>query len=94
MTNPSAKSFLKVIIVSFTLFILTLGANAKTTPQAMPVGDAMARQQAQNALQNIALPFIENRGQIDPAVAYYVKASQGAVFLTRNGELVFKITTI
>ncbi|MDM8544758.1 hypothetical protein QUF90_27105 [Desulfococcaceae bacterium HSG9] len=51
--------------------------------------DPEVKQKVLNQMRKMPLPFIENRGQLNSQVAYYIRASQGSVFLTRNGEIVF-----
>lgn len=50
------------------------------------------RKQALNAIQKMEPPFIENRGQLDKQVAYYIKPRGCDIFLTRTGEMVFAFT--
>jgi len=45
-----------------------------------------------NKMKKIRLPFIENRGQLDKHVAYYIKAQGGDIYLTHSGEMVFAFT--
>ncbi|MDQ5909577.1 MAG: hypothetical protein QG599_1672 [Pseudomonadota bacterium] len=42
-------------------------------------------------LATLALPFIANQGQIDPAVAFYAPTLTGAVYVTRSGQLVYAL---
>ncbi len=51
--------------------------------------DPAIKKQALDAMQKMTLPFIENRGQLDQQVAYYIKAQGGDIYLTQTGELVF-----
>ncbi len=49
----------------------------------------ISKVKAQQLLSAVAQPFIENRGQADERVSYYLKAGTGAIYLTRKGEVVF-----
>src|ERR1051325_428478 len=40
---------------------------------------------------NIALPFIENRGQYPPEVAFSAATFGGTVFVTTSGEMVYAL---
>ncbi|MGB5283484.1 MAG: hypothetical protein WBN29_03180 [Polyangiales bacterium] len=42
-------------------------------------------------LQTVRIPFIENKGQSDPAVSHYVLTLGGTIFVTREGELVMSL---
>ncbi|MFC1849548.1 SBBP repeat-containing protein [candidate division CSSED10-310 bacterium] len=42
-------------------------------------------------LQSIAVPFIENNGQVAPHVAYYARILNGIVFVSREGRLVYSL---
>lgn len=43
------------------------------------------------AMHSLALPFIANRGQLDPRVAYYASTPGGTTFVTRRGTLVVNL---
>jgi hypothetical protein len=43
------------------------------------------------AAAGMAVPFEENRGQFEPKVAYLAKTFAGAVFVTREGQLVYSL---
>lgn len=51
-------------------------------------GDAS---KARLPLQTVRIPFIENKGQSDPAVSHYVPTLSGTIFVTREGELVISL---
>lgn len=44
-------------------------------------------------LQNLHVPFLANEGQIDGRVKFYAKTFGGAVFVTKDGEIVYSIPT-
>jgi hypothetical protein len=43
------------------------------------------------SLQALQVPFVENQGQIDPAVSYYAPTLGGTILVTRDGELVLPL---
>jgi len=53
--------------------------------EAGAAGDAAAGRQARALLGKLPLYFIENRGQENPAVAYYLQGRDSAVYFTRTG---------
>ena len=42
-------------------------------------------------VRSVSLPFIENTGQVDSRVAYYVRTFGGTVFVTKDGKLVYNL---
>lgn len=44
-------------------------------------------------LQNLHVPFLANEGQIDGRVKFYARTFGGAVFVTKDGEIVYSIPT-
>jgi len=56
--------------------------------------DPKLKSQAMSALNKTMNPFIENRGQINGEVAYYINAGGGSIFLTRKGEMTFSFLKI
>lgn len=49
------------------------------------------RSEIQPKLASLQIPFIENKGQIDPQVAFYAQTFAGPVFVTKNGEMVYAV---
>ena len=58
---------------------------ARSTPRAV------AEPKEGPPLRTLQLPFIENRGQVDPEVGYYTRVSGGQLCLTRSGKLVLSL---
>jgi hypothetical protein len=52
---------------------------------------AVDASKARLPLQTVRIPFIENRGQSDPAVSHYTPTLSGTIFVTREGELVISL---
>lgn len=44
-----------------------------------------------SALKNLAIPFIPNSHQLNQEVAYYAKVSDGTVFVSKNGDIVYSL---
>ncbi len=56
------------------------------SPQAQPVTlDSATQSRVRAAFGKLPLYFIENRGQVDPRVAFYLQGSRGGVFFTSDG---------
>ncbi|WP_025807412.1 IPTL-CTERM sorting domain-containing protein [Pseudomonas chlororaphis] len=67
---------------------LSLWANAHAvSPQATKPDAAQARQ----ALQGLTVPFEANNGQFDERVAFAGKTFAGAVYITRQGQIVYSL---
>ena len=45
----------------------------------------------QAGMAAMTVPFVENAGQSDPQVAYYVRTFGGTVFVTRQGQMVYSL---
>ena len=71
---------------------LALSAALLSSPaQAGVPGATPDRQAVQQALAGLAVPFEHNSGQFDPQVAYMAKTFAGAVFVTRDGRIVYSL---
>ena len=42
-------------------------------------------------MQTLQMPFIANNGQMDERVKFYANTFGGAVFVTKNGEIVYSL---
>ncbi len=60
---------------------------AETGPKA----EAAALPEAGAPSLGLAVPFIENRGQIDSRVKYYARTFHGTVFVTGDGTIVYSL---
>ncbi|WP_374008259.1 hypothetical protein [Delftia lacustris] len=67
---------------------LGLWANAHAVPSQATQPDTA---QAQQALQGVAVPFEANSGQFDERVAFVGKTFAGAVYVTRQGQIVYSL---
>ncbi len=43
-----------------------------------------------SSLESLQIPFVANHGQLDPQVAYFAKILNGTMFVTVEGELVYR----
>jgi hypothetical protein len=75
----------RIALLALAAILLASGAHA-TTPPAAPELPAV-----QGALAGLAVPFEQNTGQFEPEVAYLAKTFAGAVFVTRDGRLVYSL---
>ena len=82
---PLVRTLRCVALLALTVTMLASGAHATTTPAA-PELPAV-----QEALAGLAVPFEQNTGQFEPEVAYLAKTFAGAVFVTRDGRLVYSL---
>ena len=69
-------------------FLAFLGVSSLCAGLALAVQpDALQRER----LAQMRVPFVENCGQWDERVAFAAKTGFGAVFITRDGELVYSL---
>ena len=47
--------------------------------------------QLRERVGGVRVPFIANRGQTNPAVAYYAPTFAGTVYVTKKGEIVYSL---
>ncbi len=85
MQRHSLVMFFCLMIVSFVFPNPAFGAT-----KSLDEEELKARFKAKVA--TIAVPFIENKGQVDDRVAYYARTFGGTVFVTRSGELVYSLS--
>ncbi|MEO2069159.1 MAG: SBBP repeat-containing protein [Desulfurobacteriaceae bacterium] len=72
----------KVFSISVFVFLFLISSGFSANP-------SLSEAQIKAKIKTIAVPFIENRGQVDGQVAYYAKTFGGTVFVTKKGELVY-----
>ena len=82
---PLARTLGCVALLALAIMVLASSARA-TSPTAPPELPAV-----QEAVAGLAVPFEENRGQFEPEVAYLAKTFASAVFVTRDGRLVYSL---
>ena len=80
-----ARTMRCAALLALTITMLASGAHATSAP-ATPELPAV-----QEALAGLAVPFEQNTGQFDPQVAYLARTFAGAVFVTRDGRLVYSL---
>ena len=83
--HPLARALRSAALLALAAAGLTSGAQAAYAPAA-PELPAV-----QKAVATLALPFEQNAGQFEPEVAYLAKTFAGAVFVTRDGRLVYSL---
>jgi len=104
MMNKQKSKFQVSFLAIFTalLSVLVLDANADIQKdisglekaQDVTIGlpdKEIVQHSASESLKSISIPFIENLGQVDDRVAYYAPINAGMVYVTRKGELVYKL---
>ena len=82
---PFARALRRTALLALAAVLFASGAHATTTPAA-PELPAV-----QEALAGLAVPFEQNTGQFEPEVAYLARTFAGAVFVTRDGRLVYSL---
>ena len=82
---PLARTLGCVALLALAIMVFASSAQA-TNPPATPELPAV-----QEAIAGLAVPFEENRGQFEPEVAYLARTFAGAVFVTRDGRLVYSL---
>ena len=83
--NPLARTRSSLALLALGAILLASGAHA-TSPPTPPELPAV-----QQALAGLAVPFEQNTGQFAPEVAYLARTFAGAVFVTRDGRLVYSL---
>ncbi|MBX3693217.1 hypothetical protein [Dokdonella sp.] len=77
--------------VTLALSAVLLVGNAAAAVRPAAESATPDRQAVQQALAGLAVPFEQNQGQFDPQVAYMAKTFAGAVFVTRDGRIVYSL---
>lgn len=88
-----AMLFILALVVSPTLIpqhgLLTSAraeaATSPTSPNALPSTDDQTRARAAESFGKLPLYFVENRGQLDKRVGYYVQGSDKTIYFTNKG---------
>jgi hypothetical protein len=80
--NPPGPS-LRLAILAAPFLMVVSSASGKTSPPL--------EQGVTNRLERLSIPFIANRGQTDPTVAFYAPTFAGTVYVTRNGQIVYSL---
>ena len=83
--SPLARTLGCMALLALASAVLASSAQA-TSPPAAPELPAV-----QQALAGLAVPFEQNTGQFEPQVAYLARTFAGAVFVTRDGRLVYSL---
>src|SRR5437867_8009552 len=74
-----------VLLVASSLGVNGFGFGHPRDRQAGPVSDPGTTSRVREAFRTLPLSFVENRGQVDPRVAYYVPGHDTAFYFTREG---------
>ncbi|HEY3122538.1 MAG TPA: hypothetical protein VGK70_00575, partial [Thermoanaerobaculia bacterium] len=69
-----------IVLVSAVVILLSRSSQVAKKPTPAPTGTIRAEM-----LQKMPLYFIENRGQLDPRVAYYVQGRDKTLYFTKEG---------
>ena len=75
------------------LFVIGCGRESPDEGAQLEVrapAESVVAPPAKPALDKLPLPFVENKGQLDPTVKYVLRGPHGSVFFT-PGEVVFEI---
>ncbi|MDI9631534.1 MAG: hypothetical protein QM311_08765 [Acidobacteriota bacterium] len=80
-----ARALQYAALLALAVVAFASGAHATTTPTTTELPAV------QEALAGLAVPFEQNTGQFAPEVAYLAKTFAGAVFVTRDGRLVYSL---
>jgi len=98
------KALAQLLVALLTLPTLAIGAVAprRGTPKqhfaplpgagSLAPADEATRARVEAGLGKMPLYFVENRGQIDSRVRYYVQGASNSVYFTKTG-IVFKLTS-
>ncbi|CAN5344087.1 hypothetical protein BH20ACT24_BH20ACT24_10740 [soil metagenome] len=81
--NPLVAGVLAVLLSVGTLTLAGSGLAPASAPGSEPLTPTTS--QVEQTLSSLPLSFIENRGQMDPLVSYYVQGSTTTVYFTPGG---------
>ena len=77
---------LSFILIPQPVLLTATHVRAATTPVTdKPVPDKQTHARAAKAFGELPLYFIENRGQVDKRISYYVKGSDKTIYFTGQG---------
>ena len=85
------KKLLSVSLIVFLLMML-ISTTSISAPQPKET-DTATKLKVIDSFGNLPLSFIENRGQTDDTVSYYLKGREGTIYFTKQGivyELISK----
>src|SRR5437667_245698 len=74
-----------VLLVASSLGVNGFGFGHPRDRQSGPESDPGTTSRVREAFGTLPLSFVENRGQVDPQVAYYVPGHDTSVYFTRQG---------
>src|SRR2546428_220144 len=74
-----------VLLVASSLGVNEFGFGHPRDRQSGPESDPGTTSRVREAFGTLPLSFVENRGQVDPRVAYYVPGHDTAFYFTREG---------
>ena len=77
----------RIIPFAVALAVLAIVASNETRGPGVPPGDVRLDR------ATLTAPFVPNRGQTDPAVAFLASMGQGTLFVTRDGAMVLWVST-
>ncbi len=82
------KKVLMAIICLIVCFLFVCNATAKLDTENTEQSDI------KNRIMNVKIPFIANSGQTDANVAFYAQTFAGTVFITKQNDIVYKISDL
>jgi hypothetical protein len=56
-----------------------------------PAGEGSAERRVKESLATLRIPFVANNSRLDPRVSYYASTFAGAVYVTRDGKIVYSL---
>lgn len=68
-------------------------AGARISGPDSKIGPA-AGEPLRERIRSVRIPFVSNRGQTGPAVAYYASTFAGTVYVTKKGEIVYSLPAL
>src|SRR5437899_1633936 len=74
-----------VLLVASSISVNGFDSGHHRDRQTGPEPDAGTTSRVREAFGTLPLSFVENRGQVDPRVAYYVPGDDTIVYFTREG---------
>ncbi len=88
------KPYLFAFLLVGAFALLALGFYQIFKPGHQTAQKEINKAEISQKLKALNMPFIENKGQTDPKVAYYAKTFGGSIFITKEGELVYSFPKV
>jgi len=91
--TATLKKLLSTNVLVMFMFFAFSGMASSLLVRNLLHNGAPNETQVRTAYASIQIPFIENRGQVDPKVKYYAALGSGVFFVENDGTLTYRLDT-